>query len=49
LSLYIYDLAFRYDEMGYGFFLTFFFLIALILISLIIIRTLTLRYERMVR
>jgi multiple sugar transport system substrate-binding protein len=49
LSLYIYDLAFRYDEMGYGFFLTFFFLIALILISLIIIRTLTLQYERMVR
>jgi multiple sugar transport system permease protein len=49
LSLYIYDLAFRYDEMGYGFFLTFFFLIALILISLIIIRTMTLRYERMVR
>jgi multiple sugar transport system substrate-binding protein len=49
LSLYIYDLAFQYDEMGYGFFLTFFFLIALILISLIIIRTLTLRYERMVR
>lgn len=49
LSLYIYDLAFRYDEIGYGLFLTLLFLIALILISLIIVRTLTLRYERMTR
>ena len=49
LTLYLYDLAFRYDEIGYGFFLTLFFLIALILISVIIIRTMTLRYERMAR
>src|SRR4030066_1317572 len=47
LTLYLYDVPLRYDEIGYGFFLTFFFLIALILISLIIVRTMTLRYERM--
>jgi multiple sugar transport system substrate-binding protein len=49
LALYIYDLAFRYDEIGYGLFLTFFFLIALILVSIIIFRTMTFQYERMTR
>jgi multiple sugar transport system substrate-binding protein len=46
LSLYIYDLAFRFDEIGYGLFLTFLFITSLILISLIIVRGTTLRYER---
>lgn len=46
LSLYVYDLAFRYDEVGYGLFLTGLFLVSLILISLLIVRTTTLRYER---
>ena len=46
LSLYIYDLAFRYDELGYGFFLTSLFLVTLILTSVVIIKTMTLRYEK---
>ena len=46
LSLYIYDLAFRYDELGYALFLTFLFLIGLILLSLLIVRATTFRYER---
>jgi multiple sugar transport system substrate-binding protein len=46
LSLYIYDLAFRYDEIGYGLFLTLLFLVALILVSLLIVRLTTLDYER---
>jgi multiple sugar transport system permease protein len=46
LSLYIYDLAFRYDELGYGFFLTLFFLLTLILTSVVIVKTMTLRYEK---
>jgi len=46
LSLYIYDLAFRYDEVGYALFLTFLFLICLVLLSLLIVRTTTFRYER---
>jgi multiple sugar transport system substrate-binding protein len=49
LTLYIYDLAFRYDEISYGLFLTFFFLIALILVSIIIVRAMTFQYERMTR
>jgi multiple sugar transport system substrate-binding protein len=49
LSLYIYDLAFKYDEMGYGLFLTLLFIATLILISFIIVRGLTLRYERIHR
>jgi multiple sugar transport system permease protein len=49
LSLYIYDLAFRYDEVGYALFLTGLFLIFLILVSLLIVRATTLRYERMER
>jgi|GEM_PF-226361 len=49
LSLYIYDLAFRYDELGYGFFLTLFFLLALILTSVVIVKTMTLRYEKVPR
>jgi multiple sugar transport system substrate-binding protein len=46
LSLYIYDLAFRYDELGYALFLTLLFLIGLILLSLLIVRATTFRYER---
>ena len=46
LSLYLYDLAFRYDEIGYALFLTFLFFAALILMSFAITRGLTFRYER---
>ena len=46
LSLYLYDLAFRYDEIGYALFLTILFLAALILMSFGITRGLTFRYER---
>jgi len=46
LSIYIYDLAFRYDEVGYALFLTFLFLIGLVLLSLLIVRATTFRYER---
>jgi multiple sugar transport system substrate-binding protein len=46
LSLYIYDLAFRYDEVGYALFLTGLFMVGLILLSLLIVRATTLRYER---
>jgi multiple sugar transport system substrate-binding protein len=46
LSLYIYDLAFRYDEVGYALFLTGLFLIGLILLSLLIVRSTAFRYER---
>ena len=46
LSLYLYDLAFRYDEIGYALFLTFLFFAALILMSFGITRGLTFRYER---
>jgi multiple sugar transport system substrate-binding protein len=46
LSLYIYELAFRYDEIGYALFLTGLFLLGLILLSLLIIRFTALRYER---
>jgi multiple sugar transport system substrate-binding protein len=49
LSLYLYDLAFRYDEIGYALFLAFLFLGSLILMSFAITRGLTLRYERAVR
>jgi multiple sugar transport system substrate-binding protein len=47
LSLYIYDLAFRFDEIGYGLLLTSLFLVMLILISFVIVKMTTLRYERM--
>jgi multiple sugar transport system permease protein len=46
LSLYIYDLAFRYDEVGYALFLSVLFLIGLVLVSLIVIRSTTFGYER---
>jgi multiple sugar transport system permease protein len=46
LSLYLYDLAFRYDEIGYALFLTFLFLAALVLMSFGITRGLTFRYEK---
>jgi multiple sugar transport system substrate-binding protein len=46
LSLYIYDLAFRYDEVGYALFLTGLFLISLVFVSLLVIRATAFRYER---
>jgi multiple sugar transport system substrate-binding protein len=46
LSLYIYDLAFRFHEIGYGFFLTLLFLVTLILTSFVIVKATTLRYEK---
>jgi ABC-type sugar transport system permease subunit len=46
LSLYIYDLAFKYDEMGYGLFLTLLFMAALVVVSFLIVRAFTLRHER---
>jgi multiple sugar transport system substrate-binding protein len=49
LAMYIYDLAFRYGQMGYAFFLTLLFVAALILLSVLIVRATTLRYERAVR
>jgi multiple sugar transport system permease protein len=49
LSLYIYDLAFKYDKIGYGLFLTLLFLATLIVVSFLIVRATTLRYERIGR
>jgi multiple sugar transport system substrate-binding protein len=49
LSLYIYDLALKYDEIGYGIFLILLFIGALILTSFIIVRILTLRHEEVGR
>jgi multiple sugar transport system permease protein len=46
LSLYIYDLGFRYGEMGYALFLTAVFLGALVAISLLVVRLATLGHER---
>ncbi len=46
LSIYLYDLAFRYDEVGYALFLTGLFVIGLILVSLLIVRSTAFRYER---
>jgi multiple sugar transport system substrate-binding protein len=49
LSLYIYDLAFKYDDMGYGLFLTLLFMATLMVVSFLIVRICTLRYERIKR
>jgi multiple sugar transport system permease protein len=49
LSLYIYDLAFKYDEMGYGLFLTLLFMATLMVVSFLIVRACSLRYERIQR
>jgi multiple sugar transport system substrate-binding protein len=49
LSLYIYDLAFKYDDMGYGLFLTLLFMAMLMVVSFLIVRICTLRYERIKR
>ena len=46
IAIYIYDLAFRYDEIGYAIFLTIIFLIILILLTILIIRITTLKYEK---
>jgi ABC-type sugar transport system permease subunit len=47
VCLYLYDLAFRYDETDYALFLTGLFLISLFLISFVIMRLTALRYERL--
>lgn len=49
LSLYIYDLAFKYDDMGYGLFLTLLFMATLMVVSFLIVRICALRYERIQR
>jgi len=46
LAMYIYDLAFRYGEMGYALLLTLLFIVALIAVSLLIVKATTLRYEK---
>ncbi len=46
LCIYIYEVAFRYDELGYAIFLTVLFLFALIGVSFLIMRLTTLGYER---
>ncbi len=46
IAIYIYDLAFRYDEIGYAIFLTIIFLIILVLLTIFIIRITTLKYEK---
>jgi multiple sugar transport system permease protein len=46
LGLYIYELAFRYDDIGYAFFLTLLFLAGLILSSFAIFRLMSKKYER---
>jgi multiple sugar transport system permease protein len=46
LSLYIYDLAFKYDDMGYGLFLTLLFMATLMVVSFLIVRICALRHER---
>lgn len=49
LAMYIYDLAFRYSQMGYALFLTLLFIVALIAVSVLIVRVTTLGYERTAR
>jgi multiple sugar transport system substrate-binding protein len=49
LSLYIYDLAFKYDDMGYGLFLTLLFMATVMVVSFLIVRICALRYERIKR
>jgi ABC-type sugar transport system permease subunit len=46
LGIYIYDVAFRYDEIGYAIFLTVLFLLSLIGVSFLIVRITSLGYER---
>lgn len=46
LSLYVYDLAFRYDEVDYALFLSGLFLASLLLVSLLVVRFTAFRYER---
>lgn len=49
LAMYIYDLAFRYGQMGYALFLTLFFIVALVAASVWIVKLTTLRYEKAAR
>lgn len=46
LGIYIYDVAFRYDEIGYAIFLTVLFLLSLIGVSFLVVRITSLGYER---
>jgi multiple sugar transport system substrate-binding protein len=46
LGIYIYDVAFRYDEIGYAIFLTVLFFLTLIGASFLVIRLTSLGYER---
>ncbi len=46
IAIYIYDLAFRYDEIGYAVFLTVIFLIVLVVLTVLIIKITTLKYEK---
>jgi len=46
LGIYIYDVAFRYDEIGYAIFLTVLFLVTLIGASFLVVRLTSLGYER---
>jgi multiple sugar transport system permease protein len=46
LAIYIYDTAFRYDEIGYAIFLTVLFLLGLIAVTVFIVRATSLGYER---
>jgi multiple sugar transport system substrate-binding protein len=46
LGIYIYDVAFRYDEIGYAIFLTVLFLLTLIGVSFLVVRLTSLGYER---
>jgi len=46
LGIYIYDVAFRYDQIGYAIFLTALFLLTLIGASFVIVRLTSLGYER---
>jgi multiple sugar transport system substrate-binding protein len=46
IAIYIYDLAFRYDGIGYAIFLTVIFLAVLVLFTILIIKITTLKYEK---
>jgi multiple sugar transport system substrate-binding protein len=46
VGIYIYDVAFRYDEIGYAIFLTALFLVTLIGMSFLVVRLTSLGYER---
>ena len=47
IALYIYDLAFRYDDIGYAMFLTALFTALCLLFIFLVTRITTLEYERL--